>query len=49
MLMLPFSAADKGHFVVVTHPHLRTRYNLFFLEDGCIASWKRMVVSLSSL
>ena len=43
------SAADKGHFLVVTPPHLRTSYNLFFLEDGCIASWKRMVVSLSSL
>ena len=43
------SAADKGHFLVVTPPHLRTSYNLFFLEYGCIASWKRMVVSLSSL
>ena len=45
----PISAADKGHFLVVTPPHLRTSYNLFFLEDGCIGSWKRMVVSLSSL
>ena len=33
----------------VTPPHLRTSYNLFFLEEGCIGSWKRMVVSLSSL
>ena len=43
------SAADKGHFLVVTPPHLRTSYNLFLLEDGCIGSWKKMVVSLSSL
>ena len=43
------SAADKGHFLVVTPPHVRTSYNLFFLEDGCIVSWKRVVVSLSSL
>ena len=32
----------------VTPPHLRTSYNLFFLEEECIGSWKRMVVSLSS-
>ena len=38
-----YSAADRGHFFVVTPPHLKTRYNLFFLEDG----W--MVVSLRSL
>ena len=41
--------ADRGHFLVVTPPHRRTSYNLFFLEGGCIGSWKRMVVSLSSL
>ena len=33
----------------VTPPHLRTSYNLFFLEEECIGSWKRMVVSLNSL
>ena len=49
LYLKPYSAADKGHFLVVTPPHLRTSYNLFFLEYGCIASWKRMVVSLSSL
>ena len=38
-----YSAADRGALFVVTPPHLRTSYNLFFLEDG----W--MVVSLSSL
>ena len=43
------SAADKGHFLVVTPPHLRTSYNLFFLEDGCIGSWKRTVVSVRSM
>ena len=43
------SAADRGHFWVVTPPHLRTTYNIFFLEDGCFGSWKMMVVSLSSL
>ena len=47
--VLIISAADKGHFLVVTPPHPRTSYSLFFLEDGCIGSWKRMVVSLSSL
>ena len=47
--LLSHSAADKGHFLVVTPPHLRTSYNVFFLEDGCIGIWKRMVVSLSSL
>ena len=44
-----YSAADRGHFLVVTPPHRRTSYNLFFLEGGCIGSWKTMVVSLSSL
>ena len=34
----PNSAADKGHFLVVTPPHLRTSYNLFFLADGCIGN-----------
>ena len=33
----------------VSPTHLRTSYNLIFLEEGCIGSWKRMVVSLSSL
>ena len=43
------SAAVLGHFLIVTPTHLRTSYNLFFLEGGCLGSWKRMVVSLNSL
>ena len=31
-----FSAVDKGHILVVTPPHLRTSYNLFFLERGLL-------------
>ena len=45
----PHSAAVLGHFLIVTPTHLRTSYNLFCLEGGCLGSWKRMVVSLSSL
>ena len=33
----------------VTLPHLRTSYNLFFLNTGVLGVGKRMVVSLSSL
>ncbi len=33
----------------VTPPHLRTSYNLFFLQGRCLWSWKRMVVGLRSL
>ena len=43
------STAVLGHFLIVTPTHLRTSYNLFFLEGGCPGSWKRMVASLSSL
>ena len=46
---MDYSAAVLGHFLVITPLHLRTSYNLFFLEEGCIGSWKRMVVSLISL
>ena len=38
------SAVDERHVLVVTPPHLSTSYNLFFLEDACLKSLKRMVV-----